>query len=196
MILELIAIGAALAGAVTTRAKRNEARDRFNIEVAEYDSVMAAHQLAKTRLEESVKSVSFWIQHAFNHLHQARRILKPLERVPKFRARPVGLSNGPGFQVLAETAIITSNYNDAITVSAALGAGGALALGTWGAVSMLGTASTGASIAPLHGIAASNAAWAALGSGSLATGGAGHSRGPRPHGISRDYHCRSHLWSC
>jgi hypothetical protein len=51
--------------------------------------------------------------------------------------------------------------------------GTALAAGSWTAVSMLGTASTGVAIGGLHGAAATNAALAWFGGGSLATGGGG-----------------------
>ena len=51
--------------------------------------------------------------------------------------------------------------------------GGAAAYGTFVAVAALGTASTGASIAGLSGVAATNATLALLGGGTLAAGGAG-----------------------
>lgn len=55
--------------------------------------------------------------------------------------------------------------------------GGAAAYGAFTATALMGTASTGTSIAGLTGIAASNATLAALGGGSLATGGAGMAGG-------------------
>lgn len=58
-----------------------------------------------------------------------------------------------------------------------LGAGGLAGLATYGGVGMLGTASTGASIAGLSGAAATNATLAWLGGGSLATGGFGMAGG-------------------
>lgn len=51
--------------------------------------------------------------------------------------------------------------------------GGAAAYGTFMAAVSFGTASTGAAIAGLSGVAASNAAFALLGGGTLAAGGAG-----------------------
>jgi transcriptional regulator with XRE-family HTH domain len=51
--------------------------------------------------------------------------------------------------------------------------GGAAAYGTFVAVASFGTASTGAAISGLSGIAATNATLAALGGGTLAAGGAG-----------------------
>lgn len=54
-----------------------------------------------------------------------------------------------------------------------LAGGGITALGAYGAVGMLGTASTGTAIGTLGGAAATNATLAWLGGGSLATGGLG-----------------------
>lgn len=54
-----------------------------------------------------------------------------------------------------------------------LGAGGIGAMGLFTAVGTFGTASTGAAIGALHGIAATNATLAALGGGALAAGGYG-----------------------
>jgi len=51
--------------------------------------------------------------------------------------------------------------------------GGAAAYGTFMAAASFGTASTGAAIAGLNGVAATNAALAALGGGAVAAGGAG-----------------------
>lgn len=60
---------------------------------------------------------------------------------------------------------------------ASLGAGVLSGVGAYGGVMMLGTASTGASISALSGIAAHNATLAYLGGGSLAAGGAGMAGG-------------------
>ncbi len=57
--------------------------------------------------------------------------------------------------------------------AAGAAAGGAAAYATFTAASMLGTASTGAAISGLSGVAATNATLAFLGGGSLAAGGAG-----------------------
>ncbi|GGM98010.1 hypothetical protein L2745_14670 [Shewanella xiamenensis] len=51
--------------------------------------------------------------------------------------------------------------------------GGSTALGAWGLVSLIGSASTGTAISSLSGVAATNATLAWFGGGSLATGGAG-----------------------
>lgn len=55
--------------------------------------------------------------------------------------------------------------------------GGSAALGAWGLVSLIGSASTGTAISTLSGVAATNATLAWFGGGSLATGGAGMAGG-------------------
>ena len=57
--------------------------------------------------------------------------------------------------------------------AAALGSGALVGMAAYGSVGLLGTASTGASIAGLSGVAATNATLAWLGGGSLAAGGFG-----------------------
>lgn len=56
-------------------------------------------------------------------------------------------------------------------LGAGLGSGAALAFGAYNGTMMLGTASTGAAISSLGGVAATNATLAWLGGGSLAAGG-------------------------
>jgi hypothetical protein len=109
------------------------------------------------------------------HLRNANSILTPvgnrvnheLFEVTKQKSLPHTASLlGPrqeGF-----TAVDTS-----FTTVVAAGAGVGTVSGSWGAVQMLGHASTGAAMAQLHGAAAANAGWAWFGGGSLATGGGG-----------------------
>lgn len=61
--------------------------------------------------------------------------------------------------------------------AAGAAAGGALAYGTFTTMAAFGTASTGAAISGLTGVAATNATMAALGGGALAAGGAGMAGG-------------------
>lgn len=75
------------------------------------------------------------------------------------------------------TAAVLSQFSSAFTVTKGLGAGSAAAVGSWALVSLVGTASTGASIAGLSGAAATNATLAWFGGGALAAGGAGMAGG-------------------
>ena len=94
---------------------------------------------------------------------------------------------------LTDTAILISNWKHAReafkkylnfdiaslgkAAMAGLAAGGGTALATTTAVTALGTASTGTAISTLGGAAASNAMWAAIGGGSLTSGGLGMAGG-------------------
>jgi hypothetical protein len=81
-------------------------------------------------------------------------------------------------RVEAMTAGIATAIRGAATGGAAgAAAGGAAAYGAFTAVAMFGTASTGAAISTLTGVAASNATLAILGGGTLAAGGAGMAGG-------------------
>ena len=87
---------------------------------------------------------------------------------------------GEGPAAEATHRIRFTSYGVAHVLAAGIGGGaagaavgGAAAYGTFLAVASLGTASTGAAIAGLSGVVASNAALALLGGGTLAAGGAG-----------------------
>ncbi|CAM4275989.1 hypothetical protein [Vibrio neonatus] len=71
----------------------------------------------------------------------------------------------------------SSSYNTAANAGFGGIVGGSSAVGAWALVSTMGSASTGASIAGLSGVAASNATLAWFGGGSLAVGGAGMAGG-------------------
>lgn len=75
-----------------------------------------------------------------------------------------------GYQLDLATSRLAGALSGA-TVGAGLG--GAAAYSAFTAAATFGTASTGAAISGLSGVAATNATWAFLGGGSLATGGAG-----------------------
>ncbi len=67
--------------------------------------------------------------------------------------------------------------DSSMNVMVGVGAGAASTAAAWAAVSAFGTASTGAAIGALHGIAAHNAAMAWFGGGALAAGGGGMALG-------------------
>jgi len=70
-----------------------------------------------------------------------------------------------------------TSYNSALTTGFGGAVGGATAVGAWTVVSIAGSASTGAAISGLSGVAAYNATMAWFGGGALAAGGAGMSGG-------------------
>ncbi|WP_305421171.1 hypothetical protein [Photobacterium leiognathi] len=70
-----------------------------------------------------------------------------------------------------------SSYSSALSAGFGGVLGGTAAVGAWGLVSVIGSASTGTAIATLSGAAATNATLAWFGGGALAAGGAGMSGG-------------------
>lgn len=68
---------------------------------------------------------------------------------------------------------LMEDYSTAYASAGALGVGSAVAVGSWTLVGLVGSASTGTSIATLSGAAATNATLAWFGGGALAAGGAG-----------------------
>ncbi|MGF1901118.1 hypothetical protein [Aliivibrio sifiae] len=70
-----------------------------------------------------------------------------------------------------------TSYSSALSAGFGGVLGGTAAVGAWGLVSIIGSASTGTAIATLSGAAATNATLAWFGGGALAAGGAGMSGG-------------------
>jgi hypothetical protein len=172
MILELIAAGVALGSGLI---RQHAAKERFKTAFTLYNTSLARANEVRAHLEKNVLGLGQWVEEAFGQLASARRILRPFDRHPKNNVRHWEyLPDSPNLTaVVSESGVMIAKYKDVVHASAGLGTGAALAIGTWGAVSILGSASTGTAIATLHGVAATNAALAWLGGGSLATGGGG-----------------------
>ena len=105
---------------------------------------------------------------AFAELQRANRILKPLVTQNLATHSQYGTSE---LIVLEHSTSLMDEYSTIAAAAAGTAVGGILAAGSWAAISRLGTASTGVAISGLHGVAATNAALAWFGSGSLAAGG-------------------------
>ncbi|REG50924.1 hypothetical protein B0G80_7397 [Paraburkholderia sp. BL6669N2] len=78
---------------------------------------------------------------------------------------------------LTQVAKFQKEYGSVSSIGAGVVTGSTMAIGSWALVSTFGAASTGAVIAELSGVAATNATLAWFGGGSLAVGGAGMSGG-------------------
>ncbi len=85
--------------------------------------------------------------------------------------------SGSKSETLAKLHSFKTSYNSAVTAGFGGALGGATAVGAWAVVSMVGSASTGAALSGLSGVAAYNATLAWFGGGALAAGGAGMSGG-------------------
>ncbi len=130
------------------------------------------------RLTGLLRILGSQAEFAFKRLRVAQKILSPLEK-------RVGKTEMTISAVRQDVALTDSrNYSLALreftAVKAAAGAtlvGTTIGVGSWTAVSLLGSASTGIGIGVLHGVAATNATLAWFGGGSLASGGLGMAGG-------------------
>jgi hypothetical protein len=109
---------------------------------------------------------------------EAERILAPLKRQSVGRGATVSLSATlPALATAAECKDVIQRFVTFKATTQGTATGTALGVGSWTAVSLLGSASTGTGISTLSGIAATNATLAWFGGGSLATGGLGMAGG-------------------
>jgi hypothetical protein len=125
----------------------------------------------KTAVEENVKAIGIALTEAKGYLKKSEKLIKLSVREKS------GLNAGFGMQALNKVGRFNSGFNSAINVGAGSIAGGSLAVGSWALVTALGSASTGAAISGLSGVAATNATMAWFGGGALAAGGAGMAGG-------------------
>ena len=111
-------------------------------------------------------------------LTQAKTHLEMSEKIIKRSVNDTyGLNVEFGARTLNNVDMFNSEFNSAINIGAGSIAGGSLAIGSWALVTTLGSASTGAAISGLSGVAATNATLAWFGGGALAAGGAGMAGG-------------------
>lgn len=85
--------------------------------------------------------------------------------------------SGSTTETLKKLHSFKTSYDSALNAGFGGAIGGATAVGAWAVVSMVGSASTGAALSGLSGVAAYNATLAWFGGGALAAGGAGMSGG-------------------
>lgn len=139
-----------------------------------YDGYLVLHgeaQKYKTEFEENVKSIGVALTEAKAYLEKSEKLIEPGVRDKS------GLNANFGAQALDTVGRFKSGFNSAVNVGAGSIAGGSLAVGSWALVTALGSASTGAAISGLSGVAATNATLAWFGGGALAAGGAGMAGG-------------------
>lgn len=139
-----------------------------------YDGYLVLHEEAqgyKTEVEENVKAIGIALTEAKVYLEKSEKLIEPSVRDKS------GLNVDFGTQALDTVGRFQSGFNSALNVSAGSIAGGSLAVGSWALVTALGSASTGAAISGLSGVAATNATLAWFGGGALAAGGAGMAGG-------------------
>jgi hypothetical protein len=171
MLFELIALVgvASLFGSGAARLK--DAKARHSTALQNYKRILHQIEITKVRLESQLDTLGKCADAAFAKIREANKILEPLQRQSKLHTPTKCEING--LTVLDRSSSLATSYSVAISAAAGSLVGTAIAAGSWTAVSLLGTASTGVAISGLHGVAATNAALAWFGGGSLATSGGG-----------------------
>ncbi len=137
------------------------------------DIYEAIYKPACNLIESIEKDTSNCLSLIGEQLTELNKTLKPVGNILNSRT-----SSDP---VTRHSLIRINKFNTGFNTSLNTGfgglVGGSAALGAWGLVSLIGSASTGTAISSLSGIAATNATLAWFGGGSLATGGAGMAGG-------------------
>ncbi|MGL5915555.1 MAG: hypothetical protein ACRCZG_04765, partial [Culicoidibacterales bacterium] len=106
-------------------------------------------------------------------LTKLNKILVQVGKILNSRANNFSVTQ----QSLTQINKFQSGFNTSLNTGFGGLVGGSTAIGAWGLVSLIGSASTGTAISSLSGVAATNATLAWFGGGSLATGGAGMAGG-------------------
>lgn len=139
-----------------------------------YDGYLALYKEAewyKNEVEGNVKAIGASLNEAKTYLEHSEKLIMQSVQDKS------GLSVDIGTQALDKVGRFNSGFNSAVSAGAGSIAGGSLAVGSWALVTAFGSASTGAAISGLTGVAATNATLAWFGGGALAAGGAGMAGG-------------------
>lgn len=135
-----------------------------------YDGYLVLYEEAEGyqgKVEENVKAIGAALTEAKAYLEHSEKLIH------RSLQDKSGLNVDIGGQALDKASYFNSGFNSAVNVGAGSIAGGSLAVGSWALVTAVGSASTGAAISGLSGVAATNATLAWFGGGALAAGGAG-----------------------
>lgn len=133
------------------------------------DMYEAIYKPARIKIESIEKDTNDCLTLIGEQLTELKEILKPVGNILTTKTK-----SDPATRY-SLTRINKFNTGFDTSLKAGFGGivGGSTALGAWGLVSLIGSASTGTAISSLSGAAATNATFAWFGGGSLATGGAG-----------------------
>lgn len=163
--------GSILSNVVTLGGASELKRQRgfYEQEYKYYQHLHAAISECKQEIETALSALGHSISDVQLMLVKAEQILtttykmSPLQQQPELLVHQMGKFH--------------SSYSSALSAGFGGVLGGTAAVGAWGLVSIIGSASTGTAIATLSGAAATNATLAWFGGGALAAGGAGMSGG-------------------
>jgi hypothetical protein len=165
--IKVISNVATLGGA----SRLEDAKASYQTSYSEHEKLCKEARRFKEKIDANVSAIG-------TALTEIRPVLTKCEKVLK---TSVGNKNSIRFSYTLETISnvekFHSEFNAAVGIGAGTIAGGSLAVGSWALVGALGSASTGAAISGLSGVAATNATLAWFGGGAVAAGGAGVSGG-------------------
>jgi hypothetical protein len=151
-------------------AVRGEAEAADKAYRAAYQQIENLQSRAKSLAEERGEAT----RKAHADLQNLVNLLTALGRATGFQSGSVKNQCDLAIAKIQKTIV---DFNVAVELVTASGAGAVTTAGAWAVVSALGVASTGTAIGGLSGAAASHAALAWFGGGSLATGGGGMALG-------------------
>ncbi len=173
---ELKLLGKGILNVITLggQSRLDRALARWKAVSLEYQRLINEGKRLSFRLEEVLKTIGILAEDAFSQLNRAQRLLAPVQ---VRRRQSAKISIGTANQSFARNSRAIAYYESARITAGSIGSGTAVAIGSWTAVTYLGSASTGIGIGVLHGAASTNATLAWFGGGSLATGGAGMAGG-------------------
>lgn len=149
---------------------REEAEAAHSEYQAVYDRIRGLQEQAKTLAAARGEANRL----AYGDLQRLVELLTVVGRASSFQSGSVKNQCDLAITKMQKTIV---DFNAALELVTASGAGALTSAGAWAAVSAFGVASTGTAIGGLSGAAASNAALAWFGGGSLATGGGGMALG-------------------
>jgi len=152
-------------------SRLEDAKALYQLSYAEHEKLCADTKVYKDQIEAIVSAIGYSLTATRPLLAKSEKILKKSIDSRK------NLHFSHTLGTLDSVEKFNSEYNAAIGIGTGTIAGGSLAVGSWALVGALGSASTGAAISGLSGVAASNATLAWFGGGALAAGGAGVSGG-------------------
>lgn len=141
------------------------------------DLYEALYEPALSELEQLQNITNQILSKIGELLERYRRTMQKVEKVLKTNSTSPFKTTSQDLSLLSQVRKFNTQYNSVLTTGFGGLVGGSAAIGAWGIVSIIGSASTGTAISSLSGVAATNATLAWFGGGSLAVGGAGISGG-------------------
>ena len=154
-----------LGGSETLRG----AKALYDVEHTAYNTLFEQVSELKRRMDQTLERIGVDIAAAQSSLSSCEKILS---------AKHLSLEQkSMNAATIDKLASFNTSFHNAMNVGFGGVVGGGAAVGAWAVVSLVGSASTGAAISGLSGVAAYNATLAWFGGGALAAGGAGMSGG-------------------